>query len=208
MKFDVINRGFSGYTTRSARLILSKLLQNDNHPLGSIKAVTILLGTNDCEMPSIPNSRHVPISEYKENLTDICEQFRKAGVSYERQLLITPPPMNEDAWSEYCKAKGIPAGYRNENIRQYAVACSTVGKNLCIEVIDLWGHDFAIAKDWNDMLSDGLHFSAKGNNFLSQMLIPRLNYKLCNSYLVFPDWENVHPKEPSRTLGITLDKFS
>lgn len=63
---------------------------------------------------------------------------------------------------------GIPSGYRNENIRQYAVACSTVGKNLCIEVIDLWGHDFAIAK----VMSNKIY--CKFIYYLLNYLFPRI----------------------------------
>ena len=105
-KCDVINRGFSGYTTRCNKLILPRLLSNDNNPEGGILAVTILLGSNDCEDASIENSRNVPINEYKENLKDICGQFKNVEVAFDRQVLITPPVLVEEAWTEYCTFKG------------------------------------------------------------------------------------------------------
>jgi hypothetical protein len=52
------------------------------------------------------------------------------------------------------------------------------------------------------MLSDGLHFSAEGNRFLSQGLIPILDYKLADLPLVYPDWNDVHPTNPEKILGI------
>jgi hypothetical protein len=51
------------------------------------------------------------------------------------------------------------------------------------------------------MLSDGLHLSAKGNEFVSQGLIPILDRKLPDLTIVFPDWHNLHPSEPEKTLG-------
>ena len=105
-KCDVLNRGFSGYTTRSDKLILPRLLENDNHPKKSILAATILLGSNDSEDASIEKSRNVPVVEYKENLKNICRQFQDVGVSFNHQVLITPPAMDEKKWTEYCKLKG------------------------------------------------------------------------------------------------------
>ena len=102
----MLNRGFSGYTTRSNKLILPRLLENDNHPEGCIVAATILLGSNDCEDAGIEKSRNVPIAEYKENLKNICTQFKGVGVSFDRQVLITPPPVVEEKWAEFCKKKG------------------------------------------------------------------------------------------------------
>ena len=102
----MLNRGFSGYTTDSVKLILPRLLENDNHPKGSIVAATILLGSNDCEDARIEKSRNVPIAKYKENLKNICTQFKDVGVSFDRQVLITPPAIVEEKWAEFCKDKG------------------------------------------------------------------------------------------------------
>jgi lysophospholipase L1-like esterase len=105
-KCDVLNRGFSGYTTRSNKLLVPRLLENDNHPKGSILAAIILLGSNDCEDASLENSRNVPVVEYRENLKNICTQFKDAGVSFDFQILITPPAIDEEKWAEFCKLKG------------------------------------------------------------------------------------------------------
>ena len=106
-KCDVLNRGFSGYTTRSDKLILPRLLQKDNNPKGCILAAVILLGSNDCEDISVENSRNVPVDEYKENLKNICRQFKDVGVSFDHQVLIAPPPVNEEKWENFCKSQGI-----------------------------------------------------------------------------------------------------
>lgn len=106
-KCDVLNRGFSGYTTRSDKLILPRLLQNDNHPKGSVIAATILLGSNDSEDTCFDKSRNVPEKEYRENLKNICHQFNNAGVSFDRQVLITPPAVDDRKWEKHCKTKGF-----------------------------------------------------------------------------------------------------
>jgi lysophospholipase L1-like esterase len=113
----VLNRGFSGYTTRSNKLILPRLLQNDNHPKGSIVAATILLGSNDSEDACVADSRNVPVVKYRENLKNICRQFKDVGVSFDRQVLITPPAMIEEKWTEYCKLKGTKSFIDNFHYR-------------------------------------------------------------------------------------------
>lgn len=105
-KCDVLNRGFSGYTTWSDKFILPKLLENDNTPPGCILAAVILLGTNDSENKNAKCSRHVPIGEYKQNLKNICQQFVEVGVPFQRQILVTPPGMDEVKWTAYCEQQG------------------------------------------------------------------------------------------------------
>ncbi|XP_028405994.1 isoamyl acetate-hydrolyzing esterase 1 homolog isoform X2 [Dendronephthya gigantea] len=189
-KCDVINRGFSGYTTRANKLILPRLLSNDNNPKGSIVAAAILLGSNDCEDAGIENSRHVPVDEYKENLKNICGQFKNVGVAFDRQVLITPPVMDEEAWTKHCKLKGYTMALKNSTMELYAKACLEIGSELGVEVLDLWTETQKV-ENWKKLLLDGLHLSVEGNRFVSQALIPILDRKLSDLTIVFPDWHEV-----------------
>ena len=108
-----MNRGFSGYTTRSDKLILPRLLKNDNNPPGCILAAVTLLGTNDSEDENAERSRYVSIKEYKQNLKNICHQFASAGVPFEHQVLITPPAMDEEKWTIHCEKKGEEVANRS-----------------------------------------------------------------------------------------------
>ena len=81
-KCDIINRGFSGYNTRWARLILPRLVNMDLAK--DISAMTIFLGTNDSSLPTNPR-RHVPLDEYVGNLVDMVDYLT---VSMSRDLLL------------------------------------------------------------------------------------------------------------------------
>lgn len=71
-------------------------------------------------------------------------------------------------------------------------------QDLCLESVML----IHVFQNWNEMLSDGLHLSAEGNKFVSKGLVPILDRKLSDLSMVFPDWNDVHPTEPHKQLGI------
>ena len=104
-KCDFLNRGFSGYTSRMAEVILPNLLKHDGKPNGSLFAATVLLGTNDAVLQD-KDDRFVPVEEYKKNLVSIISKLESNGIPSENIVLISPPPMDLQAWTAYCKAQG------------------------------------------------------------------------------------------------------
>lgn len=50
--------------------------------------------------------QHVPLQEYSENLKAITRLLATAGVSADRVIFITPPPLHEPAWEKECILKG------------------------------------------------------------------------------------------------------
>lgn len=50
--------------------------------------------------------QHVPLSEYLENLKEISRLLTSAGVSSDKVIFITPPPLHEAAWEKECILKG------------------------------------------------------------------------------------------------------
>lgn len=50
--------------------------------------------------------QHVPLQEYSENLKEITRFLASVGVSADRVIFITPPPINEPAWEKECIVKG------------------------------------------------------------------------------------------------------
>lgn len=52
--------------------------------------------------------QHVPLQEYSENLKDISRFLSSAGVSADKVIFITPPPLHEPAWEKECILKGKP----------------------------------------------------------------------------------------------------
>ncbi|CAH3177328.1 unnamed protein product, partial [Porites evermanni] len=89
-KCDVLNRGFSGYTSAFNKLILPRILQCDHSPKGSVAAVVLLLGSNDSVVADL-DQRGLTVEQYITNMTDIILQFTNDGISASKVVLLTPP---------------------------------------------------------------------------------------------------------------------
>ena len=62
-KADVVNRGFSGYTSNTFRQILPAVL--DESTFEGAAAATLFLGANDANDKEINPVQHVSLEEYK-----------------------------------------------------------------------------------------------------------------------------------------------
>lgn len=111
--------------------------------------------------------QHVPVHEYLENLKELTQLLASAGVSADRVIFITPPPVDEQAWEKECILKGITylhlllylhagrfvfwgqEGFLfsspgstlnrlNSVAGQYAQACVQAATQCCTDVLDLW----------------------------------------------------------------------
>jgi lysophospholipase L1-like esterase len=180
-KVDIINRGFSGYTTRLAKLILPRVfLEND--PLPKPLAVTIFLGANDAST----KLQHVPLNEYKQNLKEIvqyiehCYNKDKESPISTVIFLIAPPPFDIIAWNAYCKQTnnllGVDRGH-NDITKRYAAACVEVATTMNLDCIDLWTLMMKNPSWAADYFVDGLHFNAKGNQLLFESLMQLIERK-------------------------------
>ena len=50
--------------------------------------------------------QHVPLEEYSANLKEIVRHLDSAGVTADKVIFITPPPLHEPAWEKECILKG------------------------------------------------------------------------------------------------------
>ncbi|XP_059973092.1 isoamyl acetate-hydrolyzing esterase 1 homolog isoform X2 [Mesoplodon densirostris] len=105
-KCDVLNRGFSGYNTRWAKIILPRLIRKGNS-LDSPVAVTIFFGANDSALKGENPKQHVPLEEYAANLTAMVRYLQSVDVPESRLIFITPPPLCEAAWGQECLGQGL-----------------------------------------------------------------------------------------------------
>lgn len=55
--------------------------------------------------------QHVPLEEYAANLKSMVHYLSSVGITEDRVLLITPPPLGEAAWEKACLAKGKGMGW-------------------------------------------------------------------------------------------------
>ena len=101
-KCDVLNRGFSGYTSAYNKHILRRILQCDNSPKGSTVAAVVLLGSND----SNTEARGLTVEQYITNMTDIISQFINDGIAASQLILLTPPAVSINMCTKYCEEQG------------------------------------------------------------------------------------------------------
>lgn len=110
--------------------------------------------------------QHVPVQEYSENLKEMARFLASAGVSADRVIFISPPPVHEPAWEKECMLKGsiyshhltwshhqpgfkasgwfflsisgFPLNRLNSVAGQYAQACVQAAAQCGTDVLDLW----------------------------------------------------------------------
>ncbi|XP_047701225.1 isoamyl acetate-hydrolyzing esterase 1 homolog isoform X2 [Prionailurus viverrinus] len=136
-KCDVLNRGFSGYNTRWAKIILPRLIKKGTG-LDSPVAVTIFFGANDSALKDENPKQHVPLDEYVANLKGMVRYLKSVDVPEHRIVLISPPPLCEAAWERECLAQGCKLNRLNLVVGEYAGACLQVARDCGTDVLDLW----------------------------------------------------------------------
>ncbi|XP_073481454.1 isoamyl acetate-hydrolyzing esterase 1 homolog [Aquarana catesbeiana] len=117
-----------------------------------------------------------------------------------RLILIAPPPIYEPSWEKQCFTKGYKLNRLNSIAEEYAKACVCVGQDCGTEVLDLWTLMQEGGQDYTVYLSDGLHLSDKGNEFLESKLWPILEQKLGALPFLLPYWMDVDNKNPEPSL--------
>ena len=200
---DVVNRGFSGYNTDWAKLILPQLLSSRDQA----DVVVMFFGANDSSLP-VPNPKqHVPLSRFMSNLGDMCTYLNSVGISNSSLILVTPPAVCESKWAVTCKERGSDTSDRSSvNTQRYAKAVLDVGRERGIVTVDLFG-ELNKKSNLEEYLSDGLHFSPLANRLLAQLVIPALEVILEENFpkAVFPQWREVDPNSLEKSLGLSLE---
>lgn len=163
---DVLNRGYSGYTTRWAR----ELFDDAILPLASDPAVPTLVliffGANDC---STAQSQAVPCDEYRGHLVHMARSLLAAG-PHVRVAILTPPTVDEGAWAAQCEAKGCALDRTAEGAGRHAGAARQAAADVGCPCVDLYAATTARAEALGDLASlftDGLHLAAPGNDVVA-----------------------------------------
>ncbi|KAM8954370.1 isoamyl acetate-hydrolyzing esterase 1 homolog [Pelodytes ibericus] len=198
-KCDVINRGLSGYNTRWAKLILPNLVSK-TCPAENTAAVTIFFGANDGSIKEENPQQHVPLDEYADNLRFMIHYLKTINITEDKIILITPPPIHEPDWEKQCHTKGCKLNRLNSAAGAYAKACVQVASECGTDVVDLWTQMQEDDQDYTVYLSDGLHLSDKGNQFLESRLWPVMEKKLSALSFLLPYWNDVDPINPEASL--------
>lgn len=199
-KCDVVNRGLSGYNSRWAKIVLPRIISKDRNPHSHIAAVTVFFGANDCALKAENPKQHVPLQEYAENLKEIAKHLTSVGVTADKVIFITPPPLHEAAWEKECKLAGYPLNRLNLVAGQYAQACVQAAGQCGADILDLWTLMQKDGQDFSGFLSDGLHLSPKGNQFVAEHLWRLLERRVSELPFILPYWGDVDPEHPEACL--------
>lgn len=68
-------------------------------------AVVLLLGSNDSVVADL-DQRGLTVEQYITNMTDIILQFTNDGISASKIILLTPPAISINMYTEFCKEQG------------------------------------------------------------------------------------------------------
>jgi len=176
---DVVLRGLSGYNTRWVREFLAARPGAFPHP-SHVHLCVLLLGANDAALPEgRASGQHVPIAEYEENVLALVEHFGP-----ERVVVLTPPPVS-DAERLMRTFEGPGRVDRsNAHTGEYARAARRAAEAAGASCVDLWeGLLLRGGPSWEEMLSDGLHFTAEGQAAVWELLREALK---------------AHPRDPTQ----------
>ncbi|XP_071719883.1 GDSL esterase/lipase At5g45920 [Rutidosis leptorrhynchoides] len=206
---DVVLRGYSGYNTRWAKKVLEKVFPAElNDGVGRAPlAVTVFFGANDACLPDrYAAFQHVPIDEYKQNLTHIVS-YLKNRWSSTHIILMTPPPIDEAKrlLHPYNENPSNLPERTNEVAGNYAKACVAVAGECDVPVIDLWTR-MQQYDDWRKAyLRDGLHLTRGGNKIVFDQVIGKLGevgLSLETLPADLPYFNSIDPNDPLKAFEV------
>ncbi|KAK0539579.1 hypothetical protein OC835_001065 [Tilletia horrida] len=212
--FDVVNRGFSGYTTDQARVLAPRIFAQQrvsgaaglgSPPSGTVRLVTVWFGSNDAAVPG--HRQHVPLSRFRENLSAILDTI-EARAPAAKILCLTPVTL-------------IPETERVGESRQPAITRTYVDailevaqarRSSRIVGVDLYSMFEEVASRHLGAMQpllqeDGLHISDFGYKLIFHKLTgiingqwPELDPRRLQA--TYPLWRDVLPEEGKAAVSL------
>lgn len=193
---DVLNRGFSGYTSRHAVDLLPRVFTGPT--VEPCLFCTVFFGANDAALPG--ELQHVPVDEYGQNLQTIVQHLQSTlknnNDTFPIILLLTPPPFDAQAWMS-CKEMDTP-GRDNRVAKQYGDKVKEVAAGFpqC-SVVDTWTLLQGNAPEtMGQYLSDGLHLNEEGNRMVHKGIMD----------VLARDYPQVLPMLDGDSSGVPLEE--
>jgi lysophospholipase L1-like esterase len=213
-RYDVVNRGFSGYNSSQALKALPDIFPASPPSGATIKYFIVLLGANDAALQTVVEDQHVDLKDYAANLKQIITHPHITS-HRPKVLLVTPPPLDEIRVKVLDMEKGFQSAKRQAKISaEYAEAARTVaGEVHGVVLIDLWAAlmDAALSKTpgfdassgmlgdpatgergyLEHLLPDGLHLSGEAYQIFFDAVAPHIEPRAPNLSLdgyIFPEW--------------------
>lgn len=203
-KLDVVVRGFSGYNSDHAKLMIKPIFKQLHHKDGPVKGATIFFGSNDC---ADNETQNVPLDRYAENIKEIASFLKSQGVVV---LIVGCATM--DARTVERTAKSA---------LKYNLAAKKVAQELGVGFVDLYsafvraaggtpGFEDEIDYDQPEnagsfLLVDGLHFSPAGYRQFYLEIVKAIDFKFpeiagVNLPTIFPEYDKIDPSNAYDSL--------
>ncbi|KAH8795418.1 GDSL Lipase/Acylhydrolase family protein-like protein [Hyaloscypha finlandica] len=194
-RFDVMNRGFSGYNTDHALKVVHNILPQAHPQQVAVRFLVIWFGANDANKNPI-QAQYVPPDRFKKNLLEIINH-PVVTVHSPNIILITPPPFEETMLVELQEEWGVPPPTRKAmDAQEYAELVKEVGKEAGVPVLDVWSAfmekagwkagdplpipgtlELGKSKELEELSYDGLHVSPQGYRIVFDELVKLINEK-------------------------------
>ena len=180
---DVLNRGYSGYTSRWLLAAPSAAAV----PHARVLLTVIWLGAND----AAPKSArcHVPLDEFSENLAALVARARDRS---DDVVVVSCPPVDDRAYFDKAFSKKFPgASFRDvdrtrASAKRYAFIAKLAAQQGGAAFCDVFEAFDARPDGGRALLSDGLHLNEKGEALVFETLLrtvddhcPRLRLSPC-----------------------------
>jgi len=213
-RFDVINRGFSGYNTSQALKALPEIFPAPSSEGPNLAFLLVLFGANDAALYTEVENQHVDLGDFTANLRHIITHPHITA-HRPRVILVTPPPLDEIHATRLDLEKGMPYAKRQAKISAlYAEAVRKVaGEVDGVVLVDLWKAimDVAVAKTpgfdassgslgdpssgtrgyLEKLLPDGLHMNGEAYRIFYDAVAPHVGLEESPAdghVSVFPEW--------------------
>ncbi|QPG74476.1 hypothetical protein FOA43_001806 [Brettanomyces nanus] len=198
-KLQVVQRGFSGYTSKHAIRLVDSMLrfEHDQRPdAEKVRIAFVFFGTNDARAKGTnpENTQHVDIDDYVSNMKNITRKFQKRKIPL---VVITPGLHNQKMWDEVYPEDLQTGDYRSCQLNlEYSDAVAKECLQMGVPVVHLYSamskylseHTGETSKD---LLADGIHMSGMGYRIIYDELMRQIHQ---NFPEVYPD--NIATKFP------------
>ncbi|TID24582.1 hypothetical protein CANINC_003054 [Pichia inconspicua] len=179
-KLQVLQRGFSGYTSREAVPLIKSILKHEHDEVTDsqkIKLAYVFFGTNDARLKGTGvNNQHVPIDTYVANMKLIVQEFKKRNIPL---VVITPGLHDQKLWDKTHPEDLITGDYRSNKVNKeyqdalkYSIHDTPI---LCLydEMRDWLSKHSNFEAD--ELLCDGIHFTGTGYKIVFDALLQIIN---------------------------------
>ncbi|ODV59033.1 SGNH/GDSL hydrolase family protein [Ascoidea rubescens DSM 1968] len=197
-KLDVVQRGFAGYNTRHAKQLLPKILdiEHASNKSSKVSLIVLYFGSNDA---AVNGPQKVPLDEFLCNMELMINQIISKNISL---IVLGPAVHDAETWNPAHSDDVKLGNFRtNENNKFYCDELAKLCFKINIPYIHLYDIFSTYKGPWQDLLTDGIHYSGEGYRLMYNEIME--NIKIFYPQL-YPD--NIKSKLPA-WKDIKLDSF-